>query len=79
MLNFSLLLYDAREKRLYGADWVQSAEDVQENTRREIHFLKDHFAILQEHLNCSHKMKALLVDEAQKECQTELQKLGAES
>jgi hypothetical protein len=57
------------------ADWVQNAEEVQENTRRGIQLLKDHPDILQEHVNLTHNMNARLRDELQKQCQTEGEKL----
>jgi hypothetical protein len=56
------------------ADWMRNAEEAQENTRREIHFLKYHLAILQEHLNVTHNMNARLRDELQNECQNEIEK-----
>jgi hypothetical protein len=49
---------------------LRNAEEVQENTRREIQFLKDHLESLQEHVNLTHDMNARLKDELQKQRQT---------
>jgi hypothetical protein len=62
-------------RRVDEADWVQNAEDLQDNTRRELHFTEDHLDILQHHLNLTHNMNARLIDELEKECHTEVQQL----
>jgi hypothetical protein len=57
---------------------MQNTEEVQENTRQERNFLKDHLTVLQEHVNMAHNINARHRDELQKDCHTQTD-IGAES
>jgi hypothetical protein len=62
-------------RRADKADLVRNAEEVQENTLRENHFVNDQLSMLQEYLNLLRNVDTLLRDELQKKCQTEVEKL----
>ncbi|XP_023717755.1 PHD and RING finger domain-containing protein 1-like [Cryptotermes secundus] len=62
------IIWRRQFRRVYESDWMQNAEEVQENTRQEMNFHDDHSITLQELLTMNHHTNARIMDAAQEVC-----------